>query len=1035
MNDGLIAIAIRRPVSILVGVVLVVLFGSLSLVRLPIQLTPDIAIPSLTVTTRWSGAAPQEVEREILEEQEEVLKSVQGLDRMTSEASSGQGSVTLEFEVGTEIGEALVRVTNRLSQVPRYPENADQPVVTTADSAGPPLAVILLQADDGSDVGQYRTWVGETLLPRLERIDGVAGARFFGGRETEVVVAFDPTALASRGVGVGQLAAAIRSELRDVSGGDIDMGKRRYVVRTLAAPREISDLEDLVLAVDDDGRPVSLGDVAKVSEGLRERTAYVMGDTHESMAFLFSREAGSNVLEVTDEIHRVVAELNEEYLADMGLHLRVAADQTAYIRGALRLVRNNLVLGGALAVMVLVIFLRSVPAASVVGTAIPVCVIGTALGMSLLGRTVNVVSLAGLAFAVGMVVDNAIVVLENIDTWRRRGVDAHTASLEGTREVWGAILASTLTTAAVFVPIITWSTEVGELLRDVAVAMTVAVFLSLVVSVLAVPSFAARVLKPVPPTEVPSLPVRLAARARDLIGALVTWLCSSILRAGAVGGGLVATSMLLALILMPPLEYLPTGHRNLLFGILIPPPGYSVPEIMKIGRSFQDQLEEHRGVDVDGVPAVKRSFFVARPAAAFMGASTEDPRRIGELVQYYRTLQAQVPGTFGIATQASLFGRSIGSGRAVEVEITGPRLDQLVGLGGRMMGSLRQAMPDAQIRPVPSLDLGAPEMRLTPNRREATRHGMTGAQIGATVDALVDGWQVGEFAPEGQPQLDVVLRPSTGGATDGSSLLASPVATPRGDVVPLGTLVHLTESVGPTSIRRVERARSIALQVSPSREMALERAMELIEAEVVEPLRAQGAIPPDVRVQLAGTADKLQDAKYRMGATLLMALVISFLLLAALFEDFVAPVAILVAVPFAAVGGLAGLRFVDLVLGTQPLDMMTAMGFVILIGVVVNNAILVVDGALTRLRGGTVLAEALGQSVSARVRPIFMSTLTSLAGLAPLVIFPGSGSELYRGVGAVVLGGLAFSTLLTLVAVPAVFAVLWRIRSVVWKAT
>ena len=294
------------------------------------------------------------------------------------------------------------------------------------------------------------------------------------------------------------------------------------------------------------------------------------------------------------------------------------------------------------------------------------------------------------------------------------------------------------------------------------------------------------------------------------------------------------------------------------------------------------------------------------------------------------------------------------------------------------------------------------------------------------VDALVDGRIIGELGREGEPQLDVVIRANGQGVHDKRELLAAPVATPTGRVVPLGTLATVDDTVGPASISRIERRRSITLQVSPPDDMALETTMQTIAEQVVEPLRAEG-LPDGVRIDLAGTAGKLGEARGRMLGVLGLAVVISFALLAALFEDFLAPVVVLVTVPLAAAGGVAGLRLVDATLGSQPLDMMTAVGFVILIGVVVNNAILVVDGALGRLRAGMDLPTSLGEAVSRRVRPIFMATLTSLAGLLPLVLFPGSGSELYRGVGAVVLGGLALSTVLTLFVVPPLFGVMWKL--------
>ncbi|MFT4621917.1 MAG: HAE1 family hydrophobic/amphiphilic exporter-1 [Myxococcota bacterium] len=1021
---GPVATAIRRPVGTLVAVILVVLFGALSVVGLPIQLTPDIAVPTLSVTTRWPGAAPAEVEREILEEQEEVLKGLTGLERMQSDAAPDQGTITLELAVGTDLDQALVRVSNKLAQVPSYPDTADQPVVSTGSASGPPLAVVLLQNTQSSEVGAYRTFAEEEVLPALERVRGVASIDLFGGRETEVVVRFDPTALAARGVPLTRLRDVVRAELQDVSAGLLPQGKREYTVRTLATPETIAQLEDLVLRAGTAESPtVRLGDVATVSEGLRIRRAYVFGNDRESLALLLRREAGSNVLEVTEEIKEVVARVDRDVLGPLGLELNVVNDQTAYIYGALGLVRQNLLVGGLLASLVLLLFLRSFPAAALVSIAIPICVVGTALGMSLLGRSVNVVSLAGMAFAVGMVVDNAIVVIEAIDGQRALGKSPARAALDGTQEVWGAILASTLTTAAVFLPIATWADEVGELLRDVAIAVSVSVFLSLAVSVFVIPSFAARILRAERTPSTGPL-VRAGAAIQAGIVWVVRRITARLLPAALVTLAVPAAMTALALLLLPPMEYLPTGNRNFLFGVIVPPPGYSVDEVRQIGAKMQAALQPHLGVDVDGVPAIRRSFFAARPNQAFMGAATVDPDRIGELVTFYRAQQRTFPGVFGIANQASLFGRSIGSSRAVEIDITGPDLEVLVALGGRMMGMLGEALPDAQTRPIPGLDLGAPEIHVRPRRDDAARVGLSGAELGVIVDALVDGAIIGELGRTGEPKRDVVLRGLDDGVADRGALASARIATPSGQTVPLSTVADIVETVGPTTIRRVERRRAITLQVSPPEAVALEAALKTIRQDVVAPLEAEG-LPPGVRVFISGTADDLSNAQRRMAGVLGLAVVISFLLLSALFEDFLAPVVVLVTVPLAAAGGVGGLRLVDALLGPQPLDVMTAVGFVILLGVVVNNAILVVDGALAQIRDGLNVPDALAWAVDRRTRPIAMSALTSLAGLLPLVLFPGSGSELYRGVGAVVLGGLAVSTALTLFVVPPVFRVVW----------
>lgn len=1055
-GGGLIGVAIARPVTVAVGAILVVLFGAFSVARLPIQLTPDVAKPTLTIVTAWPGSAPEEVESEILEEQEDAVKSVPGLLRMTSEARPDQASLTLEFEVGTDIEEALVRAGNRLQQVDGYPEGAREPVVDTADSTGPPLAVITMRSPTGADPAAYRTWVDQTILPEIERIPGVGGVRHLGGRDTEVHVDFDPAALAARNLTVASVASVLGRELENISAGDVTMGKRRYLVRTRLAPESPEDLEAVVIGTGPDGTPIRLGDVAVARQGYRKATGVAMSDDRKSMVLLLSREAGTNVLAVTERIKDVVATLDRTRFEPEGLEIEVISDQTGYINGALALVRQNLLLGAGFAVLVLWLFLRSAGASAVVSVAIPVCVFATALGMNASGRTVNVVSLAGITFAVGMVLDNSIVALEAIDSWRSRVETAAEAAWHGIREVGGALLASTLTTAAVFIPIIFWEGEVGQLVRDVAVAISVAVVSSLVVALLVIPSFSARLLRPRQPGE--SGVSSDAGRPRGGLGRVVARVGRSFDRAAAAGGRLrdrivaqvrwlvarrsrSAGMVLLAVglttaagaALLPPIEYLPTGNRNLIFGILVPPPGYSPDELERIGARVQAEMAAHTGQVRDGVPAIRRSFFVGSPERLFAGAVAEDPARISELVPYVRRIQSAIPGVISFTTQASLFGRAVSGGRGVELDILGADLTTLTEVGGLLFGKLRERIPGAQIRPVPTLDPGAPELRAFPRRDEVAALRFPGATLGQAVDAVVDGAFVGEWGRPGEPEVDVVLRARPRGADLPASpalIAAAPVATPSGDVVPLGALTELREELGPTIIRRIERRRAITLAVSPPAGLPLEEALSRVEA-LVDEQRSVGTIPSSVQVEYAGTAGELARAKTEFRNVLLFALLISFLLLAALFENVVAPVVILVTVPLAAAGGVAGLRLVDATLGPQPLDLLTGLGFLILLGVVVNNAILVVDGALARLRDGTDLEEAIAGAVASRVRPIFMTTATSLAGLAPMVVFPGSGSELYRGVGAIVLGGLALSTVLTLYVVPSLFRLIWRVSATV----
>lgn len=1056
-SGGLLRLMIDRPVTVIVGVILIVAFGAAAVLRLPIQLTPDIAVPTITVNTTWPGASPLEVEADLVQPQEDVLKNVQGLTSMISESRFGQGAITLEFEVGTELSEALVRVSNNLSQVPNYPQTARQPIIATANSAGPPLAVIIIRSlTKDQEVAQYRTWLEREIVPEIERIKGIADVRLRGGRDQEVHIDFEPAALAARGLSVAVISSRVRDQLRDLSGGDMTLSKRRLLVRTLVSPSKLEDFERIVLGAGPRGEPILLRDVAKVSFGLRKSDSFVIANDQPAMAVLLQREAGTNVLEVTEELKAVVSTLNTERFAQEGLSIEIVSEQSGYIKGALAQVQQNLLIGAGLAVLVLLLFLRSVGASIIISVSIPVCVFGTALGMTLFGRTVNVVSLAGITFAIGMVVDNSIVALENIDTWRSKVSDAKEAAYRGVSEVWGALLASTATTAAVFIPIIVWQGEVGELLRDVAYAIAIAVLISLIVSVWVIPSMCARFLKPKisatseidddqlddedqrAPAPKPGAFGALLKAASDLRGTIAgsaRWLSRSSWRAA----GVVLLALILSIgstwMLLPKLEYLPRGNRNLLFGIILPPPGASVDEVLSVGKEFMGDVASHVGVEKDGVPAIERSFFVGAPEQVFSGAVAQDPAKVGGVLKYLRGHISQLPGMIGFAVQASLFGRSIGGGRAIEVEISGSDLDVVIPLGQRLFGAIRQGIPGAQARPIPSLDAGAAEIHVRPKREETASVALDGTALGLVVDAYVDGAILGEYGRAGEDKIDVVLRAAsrrTGqeALRDVHALATAPVAVGDGQVVPLEALATIEQGIGPTVIRRIERRRAITLQVTPPETIALESAIETIDQEVAK-LRDAGAIPESVQVKIAGTADKLKIARARFLLILLIAFIISFLLLAALYEDFLAPIPVLITVPLAAAGGIAALRAVDKFLTPQQLDLMSALGFLILIGVVVNNAILIVDGALANMRQGLLLDEAIYESVKSRVRPIFMSTTTSLAGLAPMVFISGDGSELYRGVGAIVLGGLGVSSLLTLFVVPCLFTLVWRARAAV----
>lgn len=1040
----LVDTSIKRPVSVIVGVLLVALFGLIALYRIPIQLTPDVDRPVVTVATLWPGASPEEIEQEIVQRQEEQLKSVEGLEKMTSESFDSRGQVVLEFRVGLDPDALLLKVSNKLDQVSGYPLDAEKPVLTSGSGGNTSAITWLilepLPGNEAVDIEIYRDFAENLIKTGLKRVPGVAQSNVYGGYERELQVIVDPAAMAAHGVTVQQMSSAITAENSNISGGSFDEGKRRYIVRTVGQYTAPEQIEAVVIRDGPTGR-VRVADVARTRLGFKRTTATVRQRGKAAIAVNASREAGANVLEVMDGIRATVAELNDGPLKREGLFLQQVYDETDYIISSIDLVRSNIFIGGALATLVLLVFLRSASSVLIIITSIPISVVGTFLVMSLVGRNINVISLAGMAFAVGMVVDNAIVALENIYRHRQMGKDRVRAAFEGASEVWGAMLASTLTTIAIFLPIVFIEDEAGQLFRDIAIAVSAAVALSLIVALTVIPMMAARLMRS--GVQARGAQAEGGGHRLDRFGSAISKAISdsvyhisgsTALRIGVVVV-LIGASLLSAWSLLPKAEYLPTGNRNLIFSILLPPPGYSLDELIEVGQQIEDVLRPRWEAEPDSPeaaaiegPLVPHMFYVAFGRSAFMGARAHDPERVKELIPIIQQPLFAVPGMIAIVRQSGLF-QGIGGGRAIDLEITGPDLGRLMALGGRIFGQVRQVVPGAQARPIPSLDLGNPEVRVTPDRIRAAEVGLSGRDIGMAVNALMDGALIDGYQYEGE-EIDISLRGSDDWFRT-QDIAQLPIYTATGQTVPLHSVADVTVTSGPEQVNHIERSRAITIQIIPPETTPLETALEDIQTQIIDPLRASGELVAPYDLQLSGTADDLAKTSQALQWNFLLALLITYLLMASLYESFLYPFVIMLSVPPATAGGILGLAAVNLLIGYQALDILTMLGFVILIGVVVNAAILIVHQTLNVMRDQPDIdqREAIRQAVASRVRPIFMSTITSAFGMLPLVLFPGAGSELYRGLGSVVIGGLLVSTIFTLFLVPTFLSLAMDLRT------
>ena len=1060
--------AIKQPITVVVGVLFVFLAGMVTVKTVAIQMTPEVEDTIIAVTTNWENASPQEVESEIIDPQEEKLQGLSNLRNISSLSSRGSGVIRLEFNNGVDKEVALREVSDKLREVETYPENVDEPVIEASDPDSKDyIAWYVLTTDSPDyDIRKFYDAADERIKPVLERVPGISEVNILGGLEREVQIQFDATRLAQHKMTVQELFNSIRSANANFSGGALKQGKSDVRIRAVGRFSNVHQVENYVIK-DSGSGPVYIKDIAKVVETYKEPTSFVRVKGEKSLAFNFQKEPGGNVLEIMNSLARTVKgfhdkgsvlETEAKRLGISGnMSMRISYDSTLYINQALKLVQENLYIGGTLAIIVLLLFLRSFRSVGIIALAIPVSMIGTIVIMFSLGRTVNVISLAGMAFAVGMVVDNSIVVLENIYRHLEMGKKGFSAAYEGTKEVAGAVLASTLTTVVVFLPILLIQDQVGQLFRDIAIAIMVSVTLSYFISITLIPSAAALLLKS----------GKIKKNKKESKALLHTFLYkvngSTTARLGVVIF-FTAVTVIGILKLLPPLDYLPSGNRNITFGVMITPPGYNIDQMAKLAErleetvkpfwegkedrpSYPDPLNE--GAMIQPSP-IEEYFVVANGGTLFHGAISADAKQASDTVALFNaaTSQEKMPGVYGFAFQFPLFRLGGTSGSAVKMNLTGSDLEQVSNAAGAIFGTVMQS-GKGSLRPDPAnFNVKSPELQVFPNSIKLAESKLTHTDLGLSIAANSDGLFLGDYDYFGDLIDLKLINKNSSGDIHINSLSQTPVSTPAGKVIPLDKVGDFKWVEAPEQIKRVGRERAVTLEFTAPKGMPLESAVGFLN-ETVENLRKAGAIAPGVNVNLEGTAGKLKEIKTTLmgdgtvasiaGSSLFLAAMAVYLLMCILFQSWVQPFIIMFTVPLATFGGFVGLAIVhsmsvkDKYMPVQNLDVLTILGFIILAGVVVNNAILIVAQTNNLMKGvddsgnevdALPVREAISEAVQSRVRPIFMSMLTSVGGMLPLVLTPGSGSELYRGLGAVIVGGMLFSTLFTLLLVPVLLSLI-----------
>jgi multidrug efflux pump subunit AcrB len=995
---------------------------------------PDLEVRTVTIQTRWPGATPQDVEKEILIEQEQYLRGLPNLARMVSEATTGEATIRLEFPFGTDVTEALLRVNNALSQVPAYPENVDEPVLRTSsfsENSFMSFRVIPLEGNPrGLDMDMMRDLVDDLVRAPLERVPGVSQVEIGGGAERQIQILVEAGRLAERGLSLTDLRDAVRGRNLDISAGDIDEGKRRYLLRTVGRFETVRELEDLIIARRSDAI-TRLRDVATVRLDHAEIRSKAYTNGEPNIRLSLRRESGSNVISIKQAVLPEIDSINRDVLAPAGLRMELSNDDVRYVEEAVANVWKNILLGAALAAGVMWLFLRSVSATLIGICGLPVCTVASFIGLLALGRTINVISLAGISFAIGMTIDNTIVVLESIQQERQKGKSRFQAALDGTRAVWAAVLSGTMTTVLVFLPLLFVREEAGQLFSDIGIAISASILVSMLVAVTLVPvayaNLPERAGNPLAgPNEhrTPSIPRPLA------------WLLETPARRVACVAGTLAVTIGGLVFLTPAAEYLPEGEEAKSFSSMIAPPGYSLKEMDAIATALQDDLLpylDHDPAAFDrgetAVPALARLTVIAQPQSLRVIAETKDPRHIDSFMDIIDERFRAYPGMRAFSSRGSIISSNDGGTRAVNLDVSGPDLPAIYEAASMAYRRAESVLDDARINSTPSsLTLGQPLLEIRPRWDRLAEVGLGTSEFGYTVAALTDGAFVDEFILN-DDKVDIFLfsQAVTDQSLDRIDDLT--IHTPQGGALPLRALADVRETVDTATIRRVDGRRTVTLNVIPPRSTPLESAVDIVRQDVVRHLRDSGTLPDGVAIDVSGAADQLDATRTSLAMNLWIAVALCYLQLVIIYRHWGDPLIILLTVPLGISGGIGGLWIMNAIgawlpqIGLpairQPFDMITMLGFLILLGTSVNNPILIVDRAMhNHRRAGMDPVAAVKDAVASRLRPILMTTSTTLLGLAPPVFLPGAGTELYRGLGAIVLFGLGFTSLVTVIFLP-----------------
>ena len=1012
-------LAIQRPVTMFMLSGVIILLGFLSLMRLPVDLMPDVTYPSITVRVGYAGVGPLEIEELITRPIEQAMSAVAGLERLESTSQEGSSRVTLNFAWGTDLNEAADDVRNRLDRVRgRLPEEADPPIMFKFDANATPIMGIGLEGD--FDSVTLREMAEHDLSPRLERVPGVASVSADGGLRRQIHVELSKEKIRALDLPVDRVINLLRSENQNTPVGEIDEGDITYLVRSQGQFENLDQIRDMVVMTRQ-GVPVYMKDIAEVKDSTEDLRGFTRINGRAGIRMRVTKQSGQNTVEIADAVRAEIERINREMPS---IRLSVLDDSSVFIKRSIAAVKEAAMLGAVLVIGIIFLFLRNVRSTVIICTSIPISVIGTFALLYFAGFTLNTMTFGGLALGVGMIVDASIVVLENTFRHMEHGKDRMQAAIDGSEEVWSAILASTLTHIAVFVPLLFLTGVSSILFKQLSVVVMFSLTMSLFVAVTVVPVLCSRLLKLPPPAE----------QRTGLGGRLYTWseralngmdngysrlIGRALLhRPTVIGVGVSLVAV--AFLILPTIgfELMPATDEGEVSVTAELPVGTRIERAQEVAQRLESLIPEY----------VKESDTVITNAGAggMGGSANRVQAQIRLVAKDHRTRSSEdiatalnrqltgvIPGVI-IQTRASGGNQQMtrllsggGGDSRLSVEIRGDNLAEAQRIATATKGVMDSVTEVRNARI--GRDDGRPELALQIDRPKAAVLGLTVNNVASSIRTSVGGTQAAFFR-QGGNEYPIVVRlreEDRQRVEDINDLL---INTPQGQVLQAKNVVAVKQQTGPTEIQRKNQER--ILRVSAEPQVPLSDAVAAVNAKLTG-VRTS----PEFTVGFGNEVEQQAQAFKQLQGVLILAILLVYAVMASQYESLRDPFIIMFSVPLAAIGVVAALKLTGTTFSLQ-----AYIGVIMLAGIVVSNAILLVDYTNTlRQRDGMALRTAVETAGRTRLRPILMTTLSTILGLVPMSLGIGEGAELQAPLARVVIGGLAASTLITLVFVPTVY--------------